>query len=379
MSWECPECGAFVGDDDIQCVCGYRDEEYVENSNSGGEGQANTVSEPDATSRIAEDKRAKSIIKKIVIFFVAFNLLTYGSFIARQSLGRPHFVGKAFAASALLTSIVYVTPLRKIFGPESFVVAPFDGAKRFMLSLGREFIPEDDAEGVLHAYVIAKYEWDNYYITEFEKVAKGYGHTSPVVFLALTESLFSLLEPLSSMPVKDEKLRSKRLLHFLVAADRYIWLRNRTLEIIASSIENPPKQSLSNHPFVSSESEISRVQKILSMYASLKAFCKEKEKKAYELLVSRSHPAWIYESRMIYDATLWVNARKILVHESPCSGPEAKMFLDNRNILIKDVLSSVSTPEKHKRIIENEILKSSKVSIYSFVYTKIKKECLELD
>jgi len=377
MSWECPECGSNVNDKYLQCDCGYREENLIPTYNVKNSTTQQYEQNQQKTNSEIKHKKAKSFFKKLIIFFVAFNLFTYGSFIARQSIGHPHFAGKALVASAFLTSMMYVTPLLKVFGPESFIVAPFDGTKKTLLSLGKSFFPKNDAEGALHAYGVEKYEWDSFYNIEFKKIARGKKRTSPDIYISLTESLFSLLEPLASMPLKDEKLRTKRLLHFLVAADRYIWLRARTLEIIASTRKNTKEQSLSNHPFVSNQKEMRRLRQILGWYKHLKEFCQKNEKTAYDLLESRNHPAWCYESQLLYDATLWLNARSILTNSLLCTDPEIKLFLDNREILLKDVINSDNVPEKHKKIIINELQNSSAKNIYKFVFFEIQKECFE--
>ncbi len=374
MSWKCPECGSTVSSESTQCVCGYREiEEYGQESiEAEGREQENVI-------RVLMQPKAKSVIRKAILVFVVFNLLTYGSFIARQTAGRPYFLGTALMSGALLTSILYVSPLSTILGPNNFVAAPFNGLKNALIYLGRKNFPDNDAEGDLHTYIIAKYEWDNFYGTKFQKISKGKGQSRSSInkLMLLSDELYSLLEPLATKPLKNEDLRRRRLFHFLTAADRYIWLRSRILEIDALARKRNEKQSIANHPFVSSSEEIQRVEQIMRWYVDLKEFCQENEKIACELLESKSDPAWFFESKLIYDATLWINGRRILTNKLRCTDSEIDFFLSSRETILEDVITSPSVPASHRQVIINNVQKSSNKNIYKFVFNTLQKECFE--
>jgi hypothetical protein len=109
------------------------------------------------------------VLKALIVFFVAFNLIVFPAVIVDQSLGKPHAKAKVYMSAALIVDFVYIIFPSKIFGANNLISKPFYFVRNFLFNTGYELLPKSDAEKDLWWARIRFNEW---YHLHLEPMAK---------------------------------------------------------------------------------------------------------------------------------------------------------------------------------------------------------------
>ena len=196
--WECPECGEISKKNISLCVCGYN-ENHADYA----------IKELETASSTEAGKGAGISVKKALFkigkFILLVHLVAYAVLVGKQTVGRPHFVGKVLMLGALSITKLYIVPISKVFGAYSWPTKPFYVVRDGFYDLGWKALPDDDAERCMWWYSV-RYTSEYFELVgeEILPYRKGQKHQlTPVHFDRWTNELFKHLGPLASLPLKD--------------------------------------------------------------------------------------------------------------------------------------------------------------------------------
>lgn len=283
-------------------------------------------------------------IKKFIKLFILFNVLIFALVIATNSIGRPYPIAKVYLSSATTVFYVYIVPSTKIFGPYNILSKPFFPVVNFLYENGMKYLPDNDAERQIW--------WSRIRFNEFYHCVQptlldyigrriDASKVNPEEYLRWTDEIYSHLEPMAKLSIKDPVFKGLRFKTYNDIAWSYTRARGSLIYRIYSPINS--KKYPYNEAFVNNEKEINKLENVLDWYLALKEN-PENNKQVKSLLKSAK---WHLDYILIERLTIEILASKIIHNEFKCNNL-VRLNLQARDILVNKAPNDSRIPKYHK-------------------------------
>lgn len=274
-------------------------------------------------------------IKKFTKFFLIFNLTVFFLVGFSNSLFRPHPIAKFFLSNAVTVNSLYIFPLNKVFGWDNILAKPFYPVREVLYQTGLFFLPLDDGERELWWFAVKfkEFEW---YTSSFMYKEHAYYQIRKIKkILNFYNEIYSHIESLTTLKIKDKHLRDKRY-NIAVGVlygygSSYPFFNHRIIKKIAEGEESFIKKEdkiFFESVYLDSKELIFRSEYILKEFAKLREYT---EKNEPEGLIHFSKTKRYYEDTLlITDITDNILQEKDNLNTIKCDDPIIRLFAISR-------------------------------------------------
>lgn len=290
-------------------------------------------------------------IKKFLKFFLIFNLTVFFLVGFSNSLFRPHPIAKFFMSNAVAVNSLYIFPLNKVFGWDNILAKPFYPVRELLYQTGLRFLPKDDGEREIWWFAV-KFKEFQWYSSLFMHKEHAYYQVPKIKkILDFYNEIYSHIEPLTTLKIKDENMRSKRY-NIAVGvlyeyASSYPFFNFSIIKKIAKEKESFIKEEYKlffKSIYIEGENYIERLEYLLEEFAKFREYTETNEP---EGLIHFSKTKRYYEDTLlITNITDSILEEKDEFNSIKCDDPiirlfaisryKSKMYMYDTSIPIKD-------------------------------------------
>ncbi len=268
-------------------------------------------------------KKISIAVVSLILFIIVFNFMAFIIPILQNCVGRPYPQAKIYLVSAATINNIYIFPLSKTFGYKNKLTLPFYKLRDYLYSKGLALYPENEGEREVQWFNVrfAEYVKLIYRIEKDYEKGKKYALEIEPMLIAWSNELYSHLEPFSSLPIKDKKLRKLRYNMFIgyayfTRSNKY-YFTNRLLLNKANL-----RRGL---PIYKNKNEMNEYEKILYYCDKLKEYVKKNEKEGLDYFYNKTENFY-FENLIKYHMSRHMIEYRFASNEFNCSDPYVKMY-----------------------------------------------------
>jgi len=308
----------------------------------------------------------KQIAGKIFRFTAIFILFAWGTFISKQTAGRPYFMGKTFMMTSTVISWFCLYPLENTIGHRNILLKPIRSIRDGLFNIGWKQYPEDDGERSFHWF--ANYFRNNYILLDYSRWFKDetkalYTDEERIRFL---EGINEHLPELATLPMKDPINRKLRYRQFIRAVKLYYMhmgmylLKTEGVDYFKRDVGKTYMQNLRRH---------------FQLFLTLRNRTRETTPEVYQEYATFKHKYWFVLLIYIRGASAELIFEDYSRGQLDCNGEFVREFLKAREDSLLQVPKDARISIRKKKANNRVIFEAKPETAEGAVFSLLKREC----
>lgn len=234
------------------------------------------------------------LLSIVLVCFLAFNLVLFGTMIYKNANGKPYAKAKAYNIAAVTINQTYIFPLSHLFGYKNVLTIPFYGIRDALYNKSQSLYPNNEGEKEINWFTVRYAEYKTF-VHPLINDLMGWKPKTPKykvpMIAAWIDELHEHLEPFATMPIYDPDLKKFRYNMFVnFAFDNFIHRH-----MLASYLATQDPENNYLEPILRNKEQVNKIEDSLIYLEKLKKYAQKNEKEGLTYFYNHTNNYYLDE------------------------------------------------------------------------------------